>query len=50
VTLRLRLSARQRSRAHRVLRGGGRVSARVTLTARDTAGNARRRTVRIPLR
>jgi glucose/arabinose dehydrogenase len=50
VSLRLRLSARQRARARRVLHGGGRVAAAVTVTARDRAGNAGRRTVRISLR
>jgi glucose/arabinose dehydrogenase len=50
VTLRLRLSHAQRARARRTLAQGGRVTAAVTLTARDAAGNQRRHATRIRMR
>jgi hypothetical protein len=50
VTLRLRLSRAARARARRTVARGGRVTAAVTLTARDAAGNQRRHTTRIRLR
>jgi glucose/arabinose dehydrogenase len=50
VTLSLRLSKAQLARARRVVRHGGRVTARVVLVARDAAGNASRRTLTLRLR
>jgi glucose/arabinose dehydrogenase len=50
VTLKLRLSKKQLSRAKRVARRGGKVTARVVVIARDAAGTTSRATTRIRLR
>ncbi|MFL5855504.1 MAG: PQQ-dependent sugar dehydrogenase [Solirubrobacteraceae bacterium] len=50
VALRLRLGRSERARARRTLVAGGRVTAAVTVTARDASGNARHTSRRIRLR
>jgi hypothetical protein len=50
VALRVPLARSERARARRILVAGGRVTAAVTVTARDASGNARHTSLRIRLR